>query len=177
VYLLDGGKPEGLFALAGSASPLEARLSSTHVGQEVVIDYHLVRGGSEAAHVSETPHVVSVAFGAGLLRSLVLVGGRERVRLALKDATQGPGAELLARETAHNDTFQGQAHYFASVRKLAGGEVEFHALGLPKSGWTRQDGVVVLELAPGARFEVELGTVPIAAWNDSVQKQVENALR
>jgi len=177
VYLAGGGKPEPLFSLAAGAIPLEARLSGTHVGEQVSIDYHLVRNGGEVAHVIETPSVASMSFGTGYGRNFELIAGSARVHLALSDGTQGPGEELFSKELTVRDSLIGKGHYFVSVRKSPEGASEFRMFSLPTSGWSRKDGVVIVELAPGQHAKVGIGTIPLAEWNASLQKQLEHDLR
>jgi len=175
VHLVEGGKPQSLFSLAGGAIPLQASLSSTRAGNDAMIEYHLVREGREVAHVSETPHVAMMPFGTGYARQINIVAGRERVHLALIDATQGPGEELLAKEIK-NSLFAVKGHMFVSVRKSPDRSVEFRLVLLPEMRWSRKGGVLIVELEPGQSGWVGVGTIPLAEWNDTVRKQVEQEL-
>lgn len=168
VYLADGGKPEPLFWVAGGALPLEARLSGTQLGDGVTLAYHLLRQGQELAHVVESPRVLKLAVGTGFARRFELIGGTRRVHLALRDSTQGPGEELLR---------QARAELPGVVRKQADGALAFHRLGVKAKRWAQKDGVLIVELEPGERATVELETVPLGEWNDSVRKQLEKFTR
>src|SRR6185503_126244 len=62
VHLVEGGKPEASFLTQGKA--LSARLSGTRVSPAAgSLEYHLVQGGREVAHVQELPHVLTTNFG------------------------------------------------------------------------------------------------------------------
>jgi hypothetical protein len=97
--------------------------------------------------------------------------------LALADGTQGPGEELLATKATIDHWLLGEGHFFGSVRKSPDGATEFRVVGLTADTWSRRNGVVIVELQPGQRADLHLGSVPLGAWNDSVRKQLERDLR
>src|SRR5688572_11621314 len=54
VHLVDGGRPESIFSIAGARAPLQARLSGTRIdGSRTLLEYHLMLGSREVAHVVE----------------------------------------------------------------------------------------------------------------------------
>ncbi len=174
VYMVEGGKPDALFSLAGSATRLSARLSGTRVDGGVMIDYHLVSDGREVAHVEEMPSVASLPFGTGYERSFVLIGGASRARVALVDPTQGSGEELFAKKrTTKDDPLIGTASICYSVRKGADGGIECRSVLFDPLAWSREGGVAAVDLAPGQRTRIAIGIVPLGEWNDAVRAQIE----
>ncbi|NOT29174.1 MAG: c-type cytochrome [Planctomycetes bacterium] len=159
VSQIDGGKPAPLFALGKGAIPLEARLSGTSVdGQRVVLAYHLVSAGREVAHVEESPAVITRKTGTGHARRFTLIAGPRPVHLALADATQ-PGS---SRDSVTRNGKRG-THSAGAER----GADEFSELVLEASHWSRTDGMLVIELEPGARASLELLRMPMSAWEES----------
>jgi len=67
VHLVGAGKPDATFRAGGQ--PLTARLSGSRVDGTASLEYHLVEGTRELAHVTEAPGVVSTAFGTGYTRT------------------------------------------------------------------------------------------------------------
>ena len=171
VHLLSGGKPPVTFALAGGAIPLEARLSGTRVGETARIDYHLVSEGREIAHVEETPGVVTRPYGTGFSRRFHVVAGASGAHLALFDPTQGPGEQLY--DAGIQDTLGGV--HDLSVRQHPDGTIECHRLSpspSPGQPSSRLDGRFIVDLEPNEETTIELITIPLGEWNETVREQI-----
>ncbi|MEQ1893626.1 MAG: c-type cytochrome [Planctomycetota bacterium] len=171
VHLVEGGKPEPMFTtLTGQA--LECRLSGTRIDEVGRLDYHLVRERREVAHVEEAPEVLNLEFGTGYVRYLRLTAPDAKTQVQLRDPTQGPGNELYSSD--HKEKLFGdELRILASVRKSASGQLELRLLSVPKTGWARKEGALILELAPKQKVGTAIGTIPLTEWNDKVQKQWE----
>ena len=101
VHLVNGGKPDASFFLGGK--PLVARLSGTRVGNEASLEYHVVEGQRELAHVEEHPRVLGAPFGTGYTRSVRLLASNGRVQLRTPLV---PGATLLASGTSGREPWR-----------------------------------------------------------------------
>jgi len=171
VHLVGGGKPEPLFmTLAGQ--PLLGRLSGTKVAEVSSIDYHLALDKREIAHVVETPAVLSLEFGTGYFRALEIVATGTETKILIQDSTQGPGDELYMSDQA-TELFSSQLRVIASVRKTAS-SIELRFVSVPEGSWSRQNGVLSLELTPRRKVNVGVGAIPLNEWNDTAKKQWES---
>lgn len=101
VHLVAGGRPDASFYLGDK--PLAARLSGTRVGSEAALEYHVVEGQRELAHVEERPRVLSLPFGTGYTRSLRLLAASQRVQLRTPLV---PGATLAASGTSGREPWR-----------------------------------------------------------------------
>jgi mono/diheme cytochrome c family protein len=158
VQLVGEGKPDPLFSLAAGVVPLAARLSGTRVdGARVVLDYHLIQKGRELAHVEESPCVLRLPTGTGYARRFRITGSRP-AHLALADPTQSArsGAMIAGK----------RGEWFLS---LDDGAAQFDALRIEARRWSREEGALILELAPGERAEVELANLPVSAWGETLE--------
>lgn len=94
VHLVEGGKPAATFTSGGKA--LIARLSGTRTGADVAIEYHLVDGQRELAHVEEIPGVVRTEVGTGYERRFRFLAMSAPLAL---EAPSFPGGKLVANGT------------------------------------------------------------------------------
>src|SRR5262245_34535647 len=94
VHLVESGKPEATFQSGGK--PLVARLSGTRVTPSAgTVEYHLIEGGREMAHVEEHPQVLATSFGTGYRRDFRMVG-TATAELSLRSPAV-EGATVLAQ--------------------------------------------------------------------------------
>jgi mono/diheme cytochrome c family protein len=94
VHLVEGGEPTTSFLSGGTA--LLARLSGTRAREQATLEYHLVGGQRELAHVEERPTVVVTEVGTGYERRFRFSSLAAPLELR---APAIPGGTLIANGT------------------------------------------------------------------------------
>jgi hypothetical protein len=168
VLLLEGGRPEALFRRRQD-QPLAARLSSTQAGREsVTLEYHLVDADGEAAHVRETPRVLSTPFGTGFSRHLAL----EECRAGLEVFGPRFGADALVLDpwVAAVSFAEDRPPLLLCLRSADGSRPHLLGSEEPRVRWVLQ---------PGAdrRCALEIVTLSLPRWDDGVRSEVERFAR
>lgn len=157
VQLVEGGKPEPLFTLGMGTIPLAVRLAGTRIdGDHAVVDYHLLGGSGEVAHVAETPHVVARKLGTGYGRTFTLTGGVHGAHLSLRDPTQD-----------RDWSFTKEDRDGIMAAGLDDGATEYVQLVLKAQCFARRKGMLVIELTSGESATLELNVLPSSTWSET----------
>lgn len=171
VHLVEGGKPDPVFRLAGK--PLVARLSGTRVDARARIDYHLVESAREMAHLEETPSVVSTSFGTGYERRFRFQALKGPIDVC---SPSMPGGKLIANGS-WDPRGRPQERFFV-VRPADGPPV--YLSFIPASGADRVSesplsfGVRVADPGNGSVADLVLTVLVLTQFDGDTMHQLEN---
>ena len=167
VLLVEGGNPEATFL--SKSKPLEARLSGTRLTQHAgLVEYHLIEGGRELAHITEFCSVLTTSFGTGYQRELGIVPGNSPVDIEVRTPAI-EGTIVLAqgvrkferlqvvRPKEGPPVFVDISSYQPSIGDIGRGQFE-----------------ATLSLKAGEQhIGVSVFTLVLVGWNEDIQKQLE----
>ncbi|MCP3916009.1 MAG: c-type cytochrome [bacterium] len=178
VYLCNDAEPGPTFRLVrGEAEvPLTSKMKGTFVREGLVgLEYVLVAGAEEVAHVEEAVRSIGTSVGAGFGRRFLIEAIGEERTLRFDSSTTNRPSMIEAGGGSRGAPGRESAHWAqAALERPDGLKLYIQTVSAGSLGtdtYTRE-----LTLAAGTSQEFDVATIVLTDWNPEIQSALEKEL-